>query len=249
MYFGGRQKTRVLIVNDNQDCGASYTPLFSSLGEVTHDPAALKLDPLRFKLVVFTGGADVSPSLYGDTSPKGICHSNPERDSEEKSIFHFTRQHGIKMVGICRGMQFLNVMTGGRMMHDLSGHSGGAHKVMTRDRDEPFLTNSFHHQMCIPHKESHILAWSNTKLSNRYIGEGDEPMDYKGPEVEAFYNSFDRVLGVQWHPEATPASGEWLAATSWFNHMVRDIIDKVPHEFKKLYCGRDYVDIFVREAS
>jgi len=242
------RKQRVLILNDGRDCGAPYAPLFKHLGEITHDVATFKLQPLTFRLLVFTGGSDVSPDLYGDTSPNNWCHSNPKRDAEEHDVFKFARQRGVRMVGICRGMQFLNVMTGGKIMHDINGHGSGSHETMTKDRDEPFMTNSFHHQMCIPHKDTQILAWSHKKLSKSYIGDKDRPIDYKGPEVEAIYNSIDKIIGVQWHPEATPDSGKWIAATNWFRHLVKDYIDVDVLKFKRLYLGMEGARVSVREA-
>lgn len=247
-YLGNRNKTRILIVNDGRDCGASYTPLFRQFGEVTDDPSKLKLYPYNFKLVVFTGGADVTPTLYGDTSPKGICHNNLERDREEQTLYKFAQQRGVKMLGICRGMQFLNVMTGGKMMHDIGGHSSGAHEVMVRDRDAPFTTNSYHHQMCIPHKDTHILAWSHTKLSKYYIGDEDEAVDYKGPEVEAIYMPWAKAVGIQWHPEAAPESGLWSAGTTWSEFLIRDLIGKNAQQFRKLYLG-GASEIHITEAE
>jgi GMP synthase-like glutamine amidotransferase len=241
--------SRVLIVNDGRDCGAEYAPLFRQFGEISHDISALKLQPFDFRLVVFTGGADVDPKYYADTSPKGICHSNPARDAEERRVFGFARQRGIRMVGICRGMQFLNVMTGGAMMHDISGHTGGSHKVMTHDRETPFITNSFHHQMCILSKNSYLLAWSHERLSRRYIGANDEPVDYKGPEVEAFYHSWDKCLGVQWHPEValSMSDDDCKESTKWFVDMVADHITAPPQLFKKNYLA-GASDITVSEA-
>lgn len=245
------KKSRILIVNDQRDCGAAYAPLFRAVGgNVCEDPNALKLQPFDFGLVVFTGGADVSPSYYGDKSPKRICSCNPDRDAEERRIFGFARQRGIKMVGICRGMQFLNVMTGGRMMHDISGHSGNSHKVMTKDRDEPFVTNSFHHQMCILSQQSHLLAWSHERLSKRYIGANDEPEDYDGPEVEAFYNSIDKCVGVQWHPEVSldMVDDDCKDSTSWFVHLVKDFLNAPVNNFKNLYLGIEASKIQISEV-
>lgn len=241
-------KNRILILNDGQDCGAPYAPLFEDFGEVTHDVNSFKLNPYDFKFVIFTGGSDVSPSFYGDTSPKGICYSNSARDAEEYAVCKFAEQRGISLVGICRGLQFLNVMSGGKMMHDIGGHGSGAHLVATRTEDEPFLTNSFHHQMCIPNKSAHILAWSHTKLSKRYIGDKDEEMVYHGPEVEALYVPWMRAVGVQWHPEATPDSGDWKRGTTWFRLMLHDIIHKTPAEFRKIYLGGSGSKIFVSEV-
>jgi len=239
-YLGNRNKTRILIVNDGRDCGASYTPLFRRFGEVTNDTSKLKLHPHNFKLVVFTGGADVSPVLYGDTSPNNICHNNPERDWEEVEIYKFANQRGIKMLGICRGMQFLNAMSGGKMMHDITGHNSGNHSVMVRNRDVPFLTNSFHHQMCIPHKDTHILAWSNTKLSKHYVGDEDKMIDYVGPEVEAIYMPWMKAAGMQWHPEAAPKSGLWAPGATWAKFFIQDFLNKPVIQFRKLYLGNSY---------
>jgi len=241
-------KTKVFLINDTRDCGADYGDLFSQFGEIVRDPAKFRLQPYSFRLMVFTGGADVSPKLYGDTSPENLCSSNPDRDREEKGLYALGYQRGIKMVGICRGMQFLNVMTGGKMVHHIDGHSTSSHQVMTRDRDEPFLVNSYHHQMCIPHKYTHILAWSHAKLSHRYIGDKDKPMNYKGPEVEAIYMPHAKAVGVQWHPEAAPEAGAWQIGKSWFLHLVRDLIDKQPSHFRKLYLGHNYEKLSVSEA-
>lgn len=241
-------KTRVLIVNDGRDCGASYSPLFREFGDVCNDPNTLRLQPFIFKLIVFTGGADVSPELYGDTSPKNVCHNNSKRDQQEIGIFRFAESRGIPMVGICRGMQFLNVMTGGKMIHDIAGHGGGDHKIMTRDRDEAFVVNSFHHQMCIPHKSTTILSWSNSKLSKEYIGDEDTVMNYRGPEVEAIYMQRLRAIGVQWHPETMIGNEDYATALSWFRHLVHDLLEKIPLTFKKLYLG-DFSTMDVEEVK
>lgn len=236
---------KILIVNDLQDCGVSYGAFFSSFGGICHDPASFKLQAHDFKLVVFTGGPDVIPDLYGDTYPRGICRCDKRRDREEVGIYRFAHQKGIKMVGICRGMQFLNVMNGGKLIHDLNGHGSGAHKIMTRDRDEPFLVNSFHHQMSIPHEDTHILAWSHVKLSKDYIGDKDEVVDYRGPEVEAIYVVASGCVGVQWHPEAMPGSGDWAVGSTWFKFVVKDLLEKNTMEFKRLYLGSNYSKIFI----
>ena len=235
---------KVLIVNDREDCGMPYTPLFTQFGEVTQDIHTFKLTPFKFRLVVFTGGADVRPELYGDTSPRGYCHSDVSRDTAEVNIFRFAAQHKIKMAGICRGMQFINVMTGGKMVHDLAGHNK-PHAVMTKDKNEPFETNSFHHQMCIPHKDTHLLAWANEKQSETYVGDKDELIEYKGPEVEAIYSSEFGAVGVQWHPEVLMSSSE---GSTWFSHLVRDLLSTTIFSFKKHYLGRESTSLTITEV-
>jgi len=239
---------KILIVNDREDCGSPYSPLFERFGNVlTQDIHTFKLNPYQFSLVVFTGGADVSPELYGDTSPTGYCHCDRDRDTAEVNIFNFAKQRGINMVGICRGMQFINVMTGGKMVHDLAGHNS-PHTVMTRDKGAPFKTNSFHHQMCIPHKDTHILAWSHEKQSRDYVGDEDVVIDYKGPEVEAIYSPAAKAVGVQWHPEVISFSSDMAEGKRWFNHVVTDLLKLSVPLFRKFYLGMDSSKLKITEV-
>lgn len=231
-------QTRILIVNDGQDAGSSYSPLFKNFGSVTHDKNSFTLNPSQFRLVQFTGGSDITPELYGDTSPKGVCASDPERDEEEFKIYKLAVQNGIKMAGICRGMQFLNVMSGGKMIHHLQGHSAVSHDIRVSSPSKfvkTFKVNSMHHQMCIPQKRAHVIAWSNERQAASYTGDKDEEMDWIGPEVEGIYHSFSGIVGVQWHPEAMEASSE---GRMFYVEMVRDFVSLLPVAFERKYLAK-----------
>jgi gamma-glutamyl-gamma-aminobutyrate hydrolase PuuD len=209
------------------------------MGEVTHDIGSFMLNPIKFKLVQFTGGADITPELYGDTSPKDLCRFDSERDEMEAKIFKAARQRGIKMVGICRGMQFLNVMAGGKMMHHINGHGACNHKITTaKEATDTFYANSYHHQMVIPPKEAYIIAWANEKLSHEYIGDEDEEMDWYGPEIEGIYIPWDKILGVQWHPEALSTEDP---CCDFYVTMVRDYLELSVVSFRKKYLGDEHV--------
>jgi gamma-glutamyl-gamma-aminobutyrate hydrolase PuuD len=183
--------------------GQSYGRFLTGVGELVYDDSIFFANPKDFMLVLFTGGEDVDPSLYDDTSPKGYCMSNLERDIYERRVFNVAESHGVKFFGICRGMQFLNVILGGKMMHHIDSHAGADHTISlaTREMPDTFVGNSLHHQMCIPSLHTSIIGWSTVRRSKIYIGDKDELMDYHGPEVEAIYNAVFKVLGVQWHPE------------------------------------------------
>ena len=229
---------RILIVNDEHDVGFPYAPLFQGMGDITHDIDAFLLNPHKFKLIQFTGGADVSPSLYGDTSPKNVCRSSSSRDKQEAKIFNKARSASVRMAGICRGLQFLNVMAGGKMMHHISGHSG-EHEVCTSNGFTPSLrVNSFHHQMCIPAKGTYTMAWSTEKLSTGYTGDKDEDMKWYGPEVEALFMPAVMSLGVQWHPEAL-AKGQ--LGREFYINMINDYLIHGSSVFRESYLGEDYV--------
>lgn len=230
---------RILIVNDNADCGFNYAPLLKDLGEIDHNVNSFLLNPYQYKLIQFTGGSDVSPELYGHTSPRGICSVDWARDELESKIFHRARNAGIKMLGICRGMQFLNVMCSGKMIHHVTEHSAGRHSVSVSCSSPPriFEVNSYHHQMVIPPDDAHIIAWSTEKLSKSYIGDKDEEMKWYGPEVEGIYVPGDRVIGVQWHPEALDVHH---AARRFYVSIIKDYLNNHIIEFRKKYVGVEH---------
>lgn len=88
--------------------------------EVAYDSSSLS----GIDLVVFTGGSDVSPYIYGE-EPNGARGCDPVRDEFEKSMYEMAQQYGIPCVGICRGGQLLNVLNGGMMIQDLDFQYSG----------------------------------------------------------------------------------------------------------------------------
>lgn len=222
---------KILILNDTRDAGWPYRPFFDDMGKVTEDVAEFHHSPRDFKLVLFTGGSDVSPGLYKDTSPNNLCHCNLGRDNQEEQVFNTALAYKIAMFGICRGFQFINVMCGGSLIHHLNGHSCGSHQVVT-GASEQMLVNSLHHQMCIPPISAELLAWSSVKLSKTYFGSADREFDYQGPEVEAAYYPEHKAVGVQWHPEALKDSER---SRAWSRNLVRDTMNLGEVGFRKLY--------------
>jgi gamma-glutamyl-gamma-aminobutyrate hydrolase PuuD len=218
---------KALIVN-----GFSYGAAIRGLIEVT--PAVVEFlgEPERFALVMFTGGADVSPNLYGDESPKHYCSVNPERDLAEARIFAVARSAGIMMTGICRGIQFLNVMNGGRMMHHINAHAGSSHYCGTTTEPEPISCNSLHHQMVIPPDNAIVTAWASSRLSDVYIGRNDEEEHYEGPEVEAVIYPETKCFGVQWHPEMQQATS---TGYQYYFNMVRRALSMDWADFVETY--------------
>ena len=232
----------IVIVNDGRDAGYPYPPFFKNFGlEVTHDPQRLFLNPSAIGLVVFTGGSDVHPELYNESSPKGICYADSARDAEEIKIFNYAAEHKVPMFGVCRGLQFINVMCGGKLIHDLTGHQG-QHEISTSDR-ETFMVNSLHHQAVIPPMNAEVLAWSVEKRSEAYIGDKDEPFDYRGPEIESVHYPNFKAAGVQWHPEAMFDGGTQAPrGRTWAYLLARDLTKCTDDAIRKLYyIGRPKV--------
>lgn len=147
-------------------------------------------------IIVFTGGEDVDPQLYGE---KAVMQTqfNPWRD--KRDIDAFTKSAGKFRVGICRGSQFLNVMCGGKLWQDVDSHCRDHSVIDVRERSS-FLVSSTHHQMMRPTPEAEIL-WAATEAKFKENYEGFYPTD--GADVEACWYPKQKCLCVQSHPEFT----------------------------------------------
>lgn len=179
------------------------------------------------EVVLFTGGEDVSPSLYGcKKHPTSFCDS--VRDLEEKEIFDKIRPNQVAL-GCCRGAQFLCVMNGGLLVQNCSGHALGETHGITNG-DMLYQITSTHHQMQYPFnldiEDYDILYIAREFLSNYY--EGDQIDKYyilsKGePEIVLYHKKdFPKCLAVQGHPEMIPDS----PVAAMISDLVKDLVEK-----------------------
>ena len=180
-----------------------YEKLLTDIGlSISTDIERFIKDPKSIDLIQYTGGEDVSPHMYGDISPNELCGYNTSRDLLEKEIFEIALYYDIPMVGICRGVQFLNVMCGGKLVHHLNNHGGKEHTVtiVNRSTDTKFVVNSYHHQMCIPGADCEIIAEAEN-IGGCYIGNYDKEIEWENKDIEGVHYHKQRTIGVQWHPE------------------------------------------------
>lgn len=154
----------------------------------------------RLDGVLFTGGADLHPSRWGEKKkhPKANLLV-PEKEESDLLAAREALERDLPVLGICLGMQEINVASGGSLhqhiydLPDVRKHSGGAmHGLELRgasrmsDAVEKILTvNSYHHQAVKdPGKGMRITALSPDGI------------------VEGIESDLHRwVVGVQWHPE------------------------------------------------
>lgn len=166
-------------------------------------------------LILFTGGEDVDPELYGERPHKRTTY-NRARDDKERAIYERALARDIPMVGICRGGQFLNVMNGGKMWQHVTGHTtshmafveippfneGGKKRILQN-------VTSTHHQMMIPTDEGMVLltaleAWEK-ETGMGYTKMGKELTE---PDIEAVWYAGTSCLCFQPHPEYKTANAQ-----------------------------------------
>src|SRR5574344_1685246 len=79
--------------------------------------------PLKADIVFFTGGEDVSPSLYGEKAHR-TTFANKKRDIVEMEVFNLIKDNSdILKLGVCRGSQFLTVMNGAKLVQNVNNHA------------------------------------------------------------------------------------------------------------------------------
>lgn len=177
-------------------------------------------DAAKVKLVVFTGGNDVDPALYGENRHYTTNHPATERDKREIKCFNRALELGIPMVGICRGSQFLCVMAGGKLVQDVTSH-GGDHGMKTHT-GEVITCNSTHHQMQRPPVGATILAMAEPRRSKHYKDGDDKDIRAEMPgDVEVVYYPNINALGVQYHPEWLKAGHECVV---YYKQVVKEFL-------------------------
>lgn len=157
--------------------------------------------------LVLQGGADIDPATYGEPRGAELDVTDPVRDRFELDLVHAFIEYGKPVLGICRGMQLINVACGGTLHQDLTAASVTAHPHYLEDlydehthalkfREHGWLealypdaanpqVNSIHHQGVKRLGGGlSIEAWSE-----------DGVVECIRAQAHPF------VVGVQWHPE------------------------------------------------
>jgi putative glutamine amidotransferase len=166
--------------------------------------------------LILAGGADIDPASYEQEAHPQTLGTVPERDAFELAMARGAIERDIPVLGICRGMQLLNVACGGTLVQHLPeryGHEdhrrvpgsfdGAEHDVIltegslaARAAGEIVHTTKSHHHQGVD------------RLGEGLIVTGSSLLDELPEAIEWAGGSSDRrfVLGVQWHPEADLAS-------------------------------------------
>ena len=163
--------------------------------------------------LLISGGADLDPSLYGG-SQVGSRDPDPGRDAVDAEAYRVATAAGMPILGVCRGLQAINVFSGGSLVQHLDGHEsapypepavtrhgldlvGGTMLATILGEAADLQVNSYPHQ-----------AVAATGLAPGLRASATAPHPGAGDLVEALESTDpDRwLIGVQCHPERTESS-------------------------------------------
>lgn len=176
---------------------------------LTREPDEL-LD--RLDGLVLAGGADVDPATYGQEAHPQTRDWTPERDRFELALARRALERDLPLLGICRGMQVLNVARGGTLLQHLpdvvahEDHRRNAGTFDGNDHDVALVAGSLAeraagealHATKSHHHQGVDRVGDGLVVTGRATGD-DLPEAVEDPERRF-------ALGVQWHPEADDTS-------------------------------------------
>ncbi|MHC4341988.1 MAG: gamma-glutamyl-gamma-aminobutyrate hydrolase family protein [Planctomycetota bacterium] len=160
--------------------------------------------------LLLTGGDDPHAHLFGEEPHPSIEMVDGRRDRFEIALVRAARASGIPVLGLCRGIQLMNIALGGDIYQDIGDQTGSqVRHSQTRVDDGPWhkitvepesvlggilgggerTVNSFHHQAC-------------RRLGEGLVASAKSPQDGLIEAMEDPSEAF--FVGVQWHPELSP---------------------------------------------
>jgi putative glutamine amidotransferase len=174
---------------------------------VAADPGLL-LD--RVDGLILAGGADVDPASYGaepHAETRGIW---PDRDRFEIALVRAALERDMPLLGICRGMQLINVALGGTLDQHLPDSVGnGIHRAVSGTFGEHHVRLAPDSLACAAAGIEGFVVWSHHHQGVEQVGDGLRVSGWSVDDdlVEAIELPDRRfALGVVWHPEEDPDS-------------------------------------------
>jgi putative glutamine amidotransferase len=162
--------------------------------------------------LILAGGNDIDPRAYGATPHPETNNTVPARDQAELALTRRAVERDLPVLGICRGMQLLNVALGGTLLQHLPDEVGhGRHRINPGSFD-----GSEHDVRLQPESRAALAAGEEVHSTKSHHHQaidrpgnglaitGASTLDDLPEAIEAPDKQF--VLGVQWHPEADERS-------------------------------------------
>ena len=157
--------------------------------------------------LILSGGQDVSPHHYDNIVTDHVKDNDPRRDSWEMKLFELAFEENLPILGICRGMQLINVASGGSLYQDIIEQYDDNLVHLPDERDENYV----HHTVKIEDNCSlcnfaccqQLDVNSHHHQAIKELAPGFKVIAKTEGEIVEAIEAVDKdfVIGVQWHPE------------------------------------------------
>jgi putative glutamine amidotransferase len=183
--------------------GAGGIALLLPPDEAAVEDPDLLLD--RVDALLLAGGADIDPASYGAEPHPETKETWPDRDRFELALARRALARDMPVLGICRGMQLLNVALGGTLVQHLPEVAGTeAHRTVAGKFSEHHVRLDPESLACAAAGVEGFVAWSHHHQGVDQVGEGLKVTGWSEEDElpEAIELPGKRfALGVIWHPE------------------------------------------------
>ncbi len=166
----------------------------------TTDEEKLREYSALFDGFLFSGGVDVNPTLYGEEKQFDSVEIDNERDSSEKALFAAVYPTGKPILGICRGIQSVNVFLGGTLHQHIDGHRqdvGGEN----RPQAIQVVEGSMLHRFCGGKTSINVNTFHHQAVKNLAPGLVADAISEDGFVESLHAPAHPFLFCVQFHPE------------------------------------------------
>jgi len=181
----------------------------------------------RIDGLVLSGGGDVVPERYGATAHPATGWLDPRRDDFELALVRALRRRGRPILGVCRGMQLVNVALGGTLVQHLPDLTDVDHEAVERwDATAHRIEIETGSRLCRLMSTERMDVNSVHHQAIGELGEGLRAVAWAPDRVvEAIESETEPILAVQWHPEWS-GSVDWERQRRLFEDLVATIVER-----------------------